>query len=166
MGIDIEYGEDIIVGVIFNNEWKWFVTEKDVWYLDLPKLETAFLEKGHRVHNLGDYSERFNIAVLDETTVPVFLKAAKQFEVTTTDLKQTIYEEQQEIMNNKYYIMKFVPSLLVDFDSKMLLSFFSESASFEQYVPDGWVGKYEEFLDRVPIEQKYWIVDEIDYINQ
>ncbi len=52
-----------------------------------------------------------------------------------------------------------VPALHVNFDKMALYSFYSEPASFEAFVPDGWTGKYENFLHLVPLEERYWIID-------
>ena len=63
------------------------------------------------------------------------------------------------------HLAGLMPSLIVDFDSKILLSYFPEPASFESYTPDGWIGKYENFLDEVPVEEKYWIINNKDYFS-
>ena len=79
MKIQIEYGETIIVAVVFHNKWSWYVTEKEYWFLDLTKLEKAFLIKGYGLPNLGDYSDRFDIGILDENSADKFLNEISEF---------------------------------------------------------------------------------------
>jgi hypothetical protein len=43
------------------------------------------------------------------------------------------------------------------------MSYFPEPASFENFIPDGWKGFYENFLDKVPMQERYWVIDGIDY---
>ena len=33
------YAENIIVGVIYNKKFKWYVTDKELWFLDYNKLD-------------------------------------------------------------------------------------------------------------------------------
>ncbi|MFK4474792.1 hypothetical protein ABH897_004560 [Paenibacillus sp. RC73] len=166
MIVNIEYGENIIVAVIFENNWRWYVTEKDYWYLDLIKLENAYLNKGYQLPNYGDYSDRFNIAVLDENSAKGFLDEVSDFRVSKSELSDSIIISEGVDTEGGDYLLGFTPSLLVDFDNKILLSYFPEPASFESYVPDGWNGKYEDFLDKVPVEEKYWIINKKDYFTK
>ena len=34
---------------------------------------------------------------------------------------------------------------------------FSEPESYENFVPNGWIGKYEDFTDDIPENQRYWL---------
>lgn len=38
-----------------------------------------------------------------------------------------------------------------------LYSNYPELASFEDYVPEGWSGKYIDFTDIIPRKEKYWL---------
>lgn len=165
MTVNIEYGENIIVAVIFRNNWHWYVTEKDYWFLDLIKLENAYLNKGYQLPNHGDYSDRFNIAVLDENSAKDFLDKISEFRVSKSELSDIILESEETAKEDEFYLAGFTPSLLVDFDNKVLLSYFPEPASFEIYVPDDWIGKYENFLDKVPFEERYWIINNKNYFS-
>ena len=33
---------------------------------------------------------------------------------------------------------------------------YREDASYEDYIPDGWVSEYEDFLSLIPIRDRYW----------
>ena len=51
-------------------------------------------------------------------------------------------------------------------DKKELLSFYPEPASYENYIPENWSGRYEKFLSESSDKYKYWIVNVIDYFNE
>ncbi|MDO7908826.1 hypothetical protein Q5741_20790 [Paenibacillus sp. JX-17] len=157
MKAPIIYAKNIIVGVIRHQTWHWYVTDKELWFLDLTKLEQAFLDKGYEVYGAGDYAERYDIAIINHETADLFLQAISDYEVSTEELReavqQAVYEPDEE------GVFGYSPALLIDFDNRTMLSYYPEPASFEHYVPDGWTGKYEDFTLRVPPEQQYWIVD-------
>ena len=163
MKIQIEYGETIIVAVVLHNKWSWYVTEKEYWFLDLTKLEKAFLIKGYGLHNLGDYSDRFDIGILDENSADKFLNEISEFKVSTVELRELVLKLACSIKKSENFPTELTPSLLVDFDNKLLISYFPEPASFEDFVPDCWKGVYENFLDKVPMQERYWVLDGIDY---
>ncbi|PGX89552.1 hypothetical protein COE15_27850, partial [Bacillus cereus] len=54
-------------------------------------------------------------------------------------------------------LLDFSPVLLINFDDKKLYSMFPEPASYEEYVPKDWNGKYEDFTELIPKLEKYWI---------
>ncbi len=43
----IEYGEQIIVATFFERNFKWFVTEREFWFLDYRQWAQAFLKAGY-----------------------------------------------------------------------------------------------------------------------
>lgn len=49
------------------------------------------------------------------------------------------------------------PSIFIDFDTWNVYSYFTEPASFEKHIPDGWTGHYCEFTSLIPNEHKYWL---------
>lgn len=163
MKIQVEYGENIIVAVVFRNKWSWYVTEKDYWFLDLIKLEKAFLNKGYGLPNLGDYSDRFDIGVLDENSLDKFLNEISELKVSLVELRELVLKLACSSIESESFPTELTPSLLVDFDNKLLMSCFPEPASFEDYVPNSWKGLYENFLDKVPMQERYWVIDGIDY---
>lgn len=59
--------------------------------------------------------------------------------------------------DDAYY--SYIPPILVDFDNKRFYSMFPELASFEDYIPEGWVGEYVDFTNLIQDEEKYWLND-------
>ncbi|MEC0755088.1 hypothetical protein P8884_15290 [Bacillus haynesii] len=155
MLLEPAYAENIIVGVVYNNVWNWYVTEKDVWFLDYNKLDEAYKAKGFQLDDFIDESERGGIQVLNYNNALEFLQRIKKYKVTTEELNHLMHEIFQH--NATDDLLDFSPSLLIDFDKRKLYSMYPEPASYEEYVPNHWIGIYEDFTNLVPTNQKYWI---------
>ncbi|MGO0062843.1 hypothetical protein ACTID9_22940 [Brevibacillus fluminis] len=146
-----KYAETIIVLVKYKASNRWFVTDKELWFLDLRKLAKAFKEKGYEIHSPDDFSDRFDMAVVNEDNAEGFLDKISDYEAETEELVRILKEGLYG------HITDMFPSLYVDFDGKELISYYPEPASYEYYVPDGWAGKYEPFLENIPEDCRYWI---------
>lgn len=159
MDRDIEYGEDIVVGVVRDGSFCWYVTTKELWFLDRNKWADAFRVAGSVVED--DHSERFGIAVVNEVTAEAFLAAINGCRVDAQNLQELLAKKVQDSSSREEGegYEELAPALLVDFDQRCLISMFPEPSSFEKFVPDGWIGKYASFIDAVPPDQRYWIVD-------
>ncbi|EPY2273416.1 hypothetical protein ACXAUS_002278 [Clostridium sporogenes] len=150
------YAENIIVAVIYNNGFKWYVTDKELWFLDYNKLDNECGNLGISVEDEYEADEREGIKVLNSENIDIFLQRINKDIATKEDLKCFLCKciknktERDEILN-------YSPVLLVDFDDKILYSMFPEPASYEEYVPEEWKGKYEDFTELIPESQKYWI---------
>ncbi|WP_336779326.1 hypothetical protein [Paenibacillus illinoisensis] len=137
MKTEPEYAQNTIAGVLFRGTFCWYVTEREYWFLNV------------------EMEERFGIEILNEETAAVFLQAIQDERVTAAELRDRLYQFRKQHQEGDEWL-KFVPSFLVDFDHRQFCSMFPEPASFEHYMPQGWVGSYVDFLDRVPEEQRYW----------
>jgi hypothetical protein len=159
MSLNPEYSVDIIALVKYKDKYTWYLQEKEYWVLDYNKWKRAF-------DSLGDddtiYGEdlRDDFPVLDSDNWPSYEKVIKDYVVTKEQLSEMIgeslpigsWDEKGELF----------PSLFVDFDKKELFSLFPEPLSFEDFVPDNWVGKYDNFYELIPATEKYWILDGVD----
>ncbi|NUU79921.1 hypothetical protein [Paenibacillus xylanilyticus] len=134
------YAQNTITGVQFHGTWCWYVTEREYWFLNV------------------EMEGRFGIEVLNEDTAARFLQAIQDEQVTATELRYYLHQFREQHREGDEWL-KFVPSFLVDFDKRQFCSMFPEPASFEHYMPEGWIGTYEDFLDRVPVEERYWEMD-------
>ena len=144
-----KYAEDIVVGIISDKSFGWFILEKELCFLDLNKLSEAWRKRGYDEPDSD--SERFGIRVVDEHTQYAFLQKIEDFKVTTTELRKMLMAETDSLER-----AAFRASLLIDFDQKRLLSIYYEPESFEAYVPEGWTGEYEDFYSEIPVQEKYW----------
>lgn len=154
--MDIEYGQTIIVLVKYNNIYNWYISDKYYWILDLGKLYETPIE-------LREASAaRFGIDVITDKNVEYFIKEISKFKVDTDSLTLLLLEYNCLVIDETSGLQ---PALLVDFDKKVLTSYFSELLSFEIYIPDAWQGNYAMFLDKIPAAEKYWIYEGHDYFD-
>lgn len=153
MKVQPRYAENIIVFTIFKGVGRWYVSDKDLWYLDLRKLIKAFEDMGYAIPNPEDFSDRFGIDILSEKdTIEKFFVEMSEYEVLQNELTSLLVE------NAVFNISGLVPSLFINFDLKTLYSYYPEPASFEKHIPDDWEGYYKNIVPLIPDEYKYWIV--------
>lgn len=134
-----EYAKILIAGVVFQNQWSWYVTEREYWFLNV------------------EMEDRFGIEVLDETTAAAFFKNIAEYKAATSDLTRMLIEL-EEAFESYDDVLGFMPTIYVNFDDKVLYSLFPEPMSFEHYVPDGWTGEYRDFYALVPERERYWVI--------
>ena len=146
-----KYAEVLIVAIINEGSFNWYILDSDICNLDLNILDDAYRKKGY-YDDVIDESYRFGIRVVDEKTKDKFLENIKPFLISTSGLKKMMSEEKDP--EELYYAYR--PSILIDFDKKCLLSYYPEYWSYEDFVPDGWTGKYQFFEDIIPEKFRFW----------
>ncbi|MCM1506256.1 MAG: hypothetical protein NC177_03845 [Ruminococcus flavefaciens] len=144
-----KYAEDLIVAIINEGVFNWYVLHDYICTLDYNILEDAYRKKG--CNFIIDESDRFGIRVVDEKTKDEFLENIKPFLVTTSELK--IMRSEEKAPDE---LLGYRPSILIDFDKKCLLSYYPEYWSYEDFVPNGWTGKYQFFEDIIPEKFIFW----------
>ncbi|WP_026591439.1 hypothetical protein [Bacillus sp. UNC437CL72CviS29] len=150
------YAENIVVAVIYNNEFKWYVTDKELWFLDYNKLNNAYKNLGVSIEDNDEAEERNGMKVLDNENVELFLPRINKYITTKEELNYLLLENIKSKIEGED-LLDFSPVLLINFDDKKLYSMFPEPASYEEYVPKDWNGKYENFTELIPKLEKYWI---------
>lgn len=55
-----EYCKNVIVGVIYKKKFAWYITKKDIWYLDYNKRYQAWKEW---YKNMGRSEKRFDFEI-------------------------------------------------------------------------------------------------------
>lgn len=110
----IIYAEELITITHYNGKWQYFISDKDLWILDQKSWANSFRVAGYNIP-VNDYSDRFNIPLLDENTVDNFLFNMKKFKVSSKTLSQLI------INRNLDEEPQYLPALYVDFDNKILI---------------------------------------------
>lgn len=144
------YAENIIVAIKDYGFIEWYVLEKDLCFLDYTKLEKAYRKKGYEV--VVDDTLRFGIKIINELTKNLFLNKIKDCKMETDELRKMLKKEK------KYHgKLAYNPSILIDFDNRILISHYAEPESFEYFIPDGWEGKYEDFERYIPLARRYWL---------
>ncbi|MBJ8105116.1 MULTISPECIES: hypothetical protein [Bacillus cereus group] len=150
------YAENIVVAVIYNNEFRWYVTDKELWFLDYNKLDNAYKNLGVSTEDNYETEERNGIKVLDNENIEVFLQRINKYNVTKEELNYLLLENIKS-KNAGEDLLDFSPVLLINFDDTILYSMFPEPASYEEYVPKDWIGKYEDFTALIPESENYWV---------
>ncbi len=147
------YAEKIIVGIKTKEKFNWYITDKDDWILDLYKYQRAYEEKGFLIDIDFMLQFRYGVGVLDTDTIDSVLHDYYlNQKVESSQLKDLILKKTY----NKT-ILDLSPSLYIDFVAKQLFSMYPEPIPFERYVPDGWVGKREDFTEYLTEKDRYWI---------
>lgn len=159
-----EYNETIIVGVFYKDNFNWYVTEKEIWFLDYQKRINAFKKRGFEVKEEYIEEERKNILVLNGETADLFLKRIEKYKIEVEHLRELL--KQKRTLKDNSWDYDFRPSLYVNFDTCELFSWYSEPASFEEYVPSNWKGAYRDFMDIIPADMKYWMDKKTDLLKQ
>ncbi|TKI81216.1 hypothetical protein FC699_34140, partial [Bacillus wiedmannii] len=86
------YAENIIVAVIYNNEFRWYVTDKELWFLDYNKLDNAYKNLGVSIEDNDETEERNGIKVLDNENVEVFLQRINKYNTPKEELNYLLLE--------------------------------------------------------------------------
>lgn len=144
------YAENIVVAIKQSGCIEWYILDKDYCFFDYTKLEDAYRKKGY--DDVVDDMPRFGIKVVNEFSQIIFLDEIKKYKITTKELKKMLMNE-----SNYDEKLAYNPSILIDFDNKILTSHYAEPESFEDFVPNGWKGKYQDFTGDIPENQRYWI---------
>ena len=76
---------------------------------------------------------------------------------SSIELQRLLKEKRAKLKECGDDLLDYSPSLYIDLDHKTLNSLFPEPASYEDYVPDTWEGKYEDFTQYISSENRYWI---------
>lgn len=153
--------ENIIVGVMVDRCFKWYISPKDLWFLDRTKQVDAYIKKFKELglKNIGNIigdDERKGIEFLDERSFMEFAPRINKYSVSTDELRELLkLNLLTKSIEDTYY--SFLPSLYVNFDRRELYSLYSEPASYEDFVPNNWKGVYEDFLFVINKKEKYWL---------
>ena len=144
----IDLNEQFIVYAVFNGDGKWYVSYKDIWFLDYWKRVDAYREKGYEINLEYIDERRKGLLYIDSDNAAAFLKRLEPDEYSTRSLSRIFFEHKGS--------SDYLPSLYVDFDTKRLYSMYMEPASYEDYAPEDWDAKEKRFLELIPEADRYW----------
>ena len=143
-----EYSLNIIVYLIANKIGQWYVTEKEIWFLNRIKFAKAFdieptVEQRH-------FSE--SIAAGNPLCL---MNEINEYRVEKQELEELISIYPSPDVEED--LLEMYPSLYINFEQKILLNLFPEpSGQFEKFAPEGWFSAYEDFLNKIPNKEIYW----------
>lgn len=148
--------ESVVVCAKHRGHTLWYRSHPEYWILDRERWDKAFRRHGFPV-DPGDHASRFGLPVVDETTVATFLRSMEPFRVDRETLARELVEVLPAV-ETWFDLVEFLPVVYVDVDSRILYSTELESWGFQNYVPDGWEGRLESFLDHIDEAERYWVV--------
>lgn len=147
------YAENIIVGIKFKNIFNWYILDKFLCLLNLEVLESNELTT--YMNNKLYSAIRKNIKVINEGNKKDFVDNIEQFKTNIDELRIQILKYYEE--SNFDEIDDFFPTLFLDFDKNILYSQYPENIAFQNYLPNNWNFKYNDFVQLLKPEDKYWI---------
>ncbi len=141
---EIIYGKDIIVFVKIQGKSYWYISDWRYWIIDYKDFEEST-------------ESRFGITKLDENNFSFFHQKMQQFFKSTEDLS-IIISSKLSLENDWWKVCHLLPSVYIDFDTKVYFSNFYETVSFEDYVPSDWKSDFIPFYNYIPLPKRYWVV--------
>ncbi len=156
-----KYGENIIVGVIYKKHFEWYVAPKNLWKMDYKKLysvwKTLYERSGMSLAlfeaDKGTFEQfcrkRWGIEVLNDDTASHFLGHLFKCRYSADELRLLRMIAHDDRKND------YDKSLFIDFDSRIMYSQFPKPENFENFVPDGWTGKYGDFSRYIPSDKQF-----------
>jgi hypothetical protein len=156
----------VVVLVKYQNRFRWFRGERDLWVLDYRKWAKDFSAVGYDVESGAD--ERFGIEVVDTVTVDDFLSKIANLEVDREKLVKAL-ANRLPAAKSWWDVGKLFPIVLIDFDGKHVAAFYHDGIPMERYVPDGWTSEFEDFANKynesqLPTSEKFWVQDGTDWL--
>ena len=154
-------GENIIAGVIYKRHFEWYVAPKNLWKMDYKKLysiwKLLYTKSGKGLvqleKDIGTYEEfcskRWGIEVLDSTSASYFLAHLFKCRYSADELRLLRMVSHDDKKSD------YTPSLFIDFDNNKMCSQFPKPENFENFVPNGWIGSYEDFSSFIPDDKRY-----------
>lgn len=149
----------------------WLLLEPENLVLDWTKQRDEFVAAGFTVPDLNLVAaQRAGIVVLDQNTADQFLDAHQVHKLNFDFLRDSLLERFQGAQS--WWDVGFLfPIAFIDFDNKHFSAFYQDGPRLERYVPDGWVGKFEDFTNTHPAEifpasDKFWIVEGRDLLHE
>ncbi|EJO5347051.1 hypothetical protein NRP93_001119 [Clostridium botulinum] len=154
MYLEPAYYEDVVVLVKYNEKYQYYVTDKELWSLDLSKLKVAFEIKGYKIELVED--ERMGFDVLTKEGYSIYKDKIKKYKVSYEELKE--YYQLFQLTKQPYDdVREILPVFYINFDKDIFYSFYTEPGSYEDYIPNGWQGILtEEFEKIIPSNMVYW----------
>lgn len=154
MYLELVHHDNVVVLIKYNGEHQYYVSDKELWILDLKKLEEAFEIIGYDINPLED--ERIRFDILAKRQYSVYKDKITKYKVSYEELSD-YYQLFQLTKKPEEDIREILPAFYIDFDKKIFYSFHPELSSYEEYIPEGW----QEFLiddseKVIPSNMAYW----------
>jgi hypothetical protein len=155
--------DDVIAVIHCNGEWQFYAAEDDLWVMDRNAWHNAFVSRGYNGPPPNP-AERFGILVIDESTADAFLNAISANRLEDEWMRNQLRGFSPNLDWDE--VAHLFPRLMIDFDSRKVLSINAEGIQYDLYVPEGWQGISDDFYDLIPESHRYWIDGQKDYLDE
>jgi len=134
--------------VCYQGKYRFFLEHTAWWILDYASYDPSFLADGE-----DNSYFRNGILVVDENAEE-FLEAMKGAEISLEDLRRLVNQQHKiTLADEDDYRGDLQLVFFVNFDEKLYVSMFFD-VTYEEYVPRGWKGVFDDPLKYVPKEVK------------
>ncbi|WP_111859134.1 group-specific protein [Acinetobacter sp. CFCC 10889] len=152
--------ENVVIAVRFNNQIRWFQSERDLWILDSNQWRNEFINAGYHVPEF-DQHYRFGLKVVNEVNATYFLESMCEFEIHKDVLSLELIQKFPDT-TSWWDVQALFPIMFVNFDACEVAGFYSEGVAMERYLPEGWKGEFIDFAteypeDIFPSSEKFWV---------
>lgn len=135
-----EMAGNVVILVAHKRQFFWYVSEKELWIMNLLKLDNAFRIKSglQKIATTEAEDERRGFELLNEENISDFQEVIKSYQVSYKELEE-YYDVYSELyLDNEEFEVN--PSFYLNFDDRVFYSFFLEPGSYEHYIPENWAG--------------------------
>ncbi len=164
--LDSEY---VVAVARHNGVIHWLLSDHDNLVLDWKKWRDDFIAAGYQVPSESvAASRRDGLVVVGQDEADRFLADPVTHRLDIKFLRDALLERFSSA--NSWWDVGFLfPIAFIDFDNKKFAGFYHDGPRLERYVPDGWVGEFEDFANTYPEglfpeKDKFWIVDGRDLL--
>lgn len=159
--------EVVVVAVRYEGLIRWFRCDRDWWVMDVNKWRNEFIRNGYDVPEFND-AYRFGFKVVNKKNAAEFLACLKDYEVAPDTLAMELAKRYQTA-RSWWDVGDLFPIMFVNFDGWEVGAFYSQGAAMERYVPDGWTGRFIDFVTEYPEEafptsSKFWVKGGVDLL--
>jgi len=137
--------------VCYQGKYRFFLEHTAWWIIDYPSYSPSILNSKERINDF-----RNGILVVDENAEE-FLEAMKEAEISLDDLRRLVNKQHQFTLADEDDDRGDLDLVfLINFDEKLYVSMFFD-VTYEEYVPKGWKGVFDDPLKYVRKEiQDIW----------
>ena len=155
--------------------------DRCLWVIDW--MEYFHQDATSQVHEFDNY--RSGISVLNEQTFERYLALEQPYLLGHNVLHELLFRETpaqeltalvirlteadhdwNQFSQREVGIMrkaaKALPLFYTNFDRKVFYHYHFDRPH-EDYISDGWIGEFKNFFPLLPVEERWWLIDGIDY---
>ena len=128
-----------VLGLVIYKDTLMHYMAPSAWFvMNYPKYDPSILTSDERAGEFRD-----GVLVVDNSTAEAYLKSMQPDAVSLDELRAELPDRKDSLQ----------PVFLIDFDNHQYVSWYFD-IDYEEYVPDGWEGVFDNPLNYLPDEVK------------